>query len=49
MNIPGYGPNRVWIPPIKKPDSIIEIFDRFELAAYFSRTLPFIEGVWEWA
>lgn len=49
MNIPGYGPNRIWIPPIQTPDSIIEIFDRFQLTVLHGYFQPITEAYLEWA
>lgn len=47
MNIPGYGPSRVWIPPIKAPNSLLAIYDRYSLTSAHS-TLPMTEGLIDW-
>lgn len=47
MNIPGYGPSRPWEPPIKTPETIIAIFDRYELTETW-QALPFIVAFTSW-
>ena len=34
MNIPGYGSSRPWVPPIQKPDSLIEVYDKYQLTSH---------------
>jgi hypothetical protein len=47
-NIVGYGVNKPWVPPIKTPESLIAIWDRYSLVA-FPISNPFWEGVSAWA
>ena len=47
MNIPGYGPSRVWVPPIQNPQSIIAVFDKYSLTETMLYT-PFIVAIEAW-
>lgn len=42
-NIPGFGVNRPWVPPLKQPDSLITLFDRYMLVGF--TTNPLLEAV----
>lgn len=33
MNIPGYGPERPYLPPIQAPESLIAIYDKWMLTS----------------
>lgn len=47
-NIPGYGVNKPWVPPISEPDSLITIYDRYLLSGDW-QSWPIILGAVAWA
>jgi hypothetical protein len=47
MNIPGYGPSRVWVPPILKPTSILAVLDKYSVVEGMSYG-PLSEALDSW-
>ena len=45
QNIPGYGVDNPWIPPIRNPESLITIYDRWTLTSRFGYN-PLIVAFW---